>query len=93
MLPSALTLHCERYQDIGFDGIPELGTDDNVINKYFDDYFPRAVRSPTRVPHSGICVHSHPLHLSSVKPHRLNCVDGPHAPCHATALTDMTSTI
>ncbi len=59
------------YQDLGFDGIdPELGTDDNVINKYFDEYFPRAVRAPTRVPHSGICVHSHPMHSSSVNPHR-----------------------
>lgn len=32
-------------QDVGFDGInPTLGTDDNVINKYFSEYFPAAVR-------------------------------------------------
>lgn len=31
-------------QDIGFDGIGNvLGSDDNVVNKYFDVYFPRAV--------------------------------------------------
>ena len=31
-------------QDVGFDGInPTLGTDDNVINKYFTEYFPQAV--------------------------------------------------
>lgn len=34
-----------NHLDIGFDGIdPVLGTDDAVINKYFDEYFPRAVR-------------------------------------------------
>ena len=33
-------------QDIGFDGIsPEPGTDDNVINRYFDVYFPRAIET------------------------------------------------
>ena len=33
-------------QDIGFDGIsPEIGTDDNVINRYFDVYFPRAIET------------------------------------------------
>jgi len=33
-------------QDIGFDGIsPEAGTDDNVINRYFDVYFPRAIET------------------------------------------------
>jgi hypothetical protein len=33
-----------NHLDIGFDGIdPQLGTDDAVINKYFDVYFPRAV--------------------------------------------------
>ena len=33
-------------QDIGFDGIsPQAGTDDNVINRYFDVYFPRAIET------------------------------------------------
>ena len=33
-------------QDIGFDGIsPEEVTDDNVINRYFDIYFPRAIHT------------------------------------------------
>lgn len=32
-------------QDLGFDGInPVPGTDDNVINKYFSEFFPQAVR-------------------------------------------------
>lgn len=44
-LMSANALGCLR-QDIGFGGIAsELGSDDNVINKYFDVFFPRAVRS------------------------------------------------
>lgn len=45
-----------HVQDIGFDGIdPQLGTDDNVINKYFDEYFPRAVRTNAwAYPHSGM---------------------------------------
>lgn len=31
-------------QDVGFDGInPTLGTDYNVINKYFTEYFAKAV--------------------------------------------------
>lgn len=35
-----------HVQDIGFDGLGAhvLGSDDNVINEYFDVYFPRAVR-------------------------------------------------
>ena len=40
---SVLICHCS--QDVGFDGIsPVPGTDDNVINKYFTEYFPQAVR-------------------------------------------------
>jgi hypothetical protein len=36
---------CSTLQDIGYNGIaPELGYDANVINKYFDWYFPIAVR-------------------------------------------------
>ena len=31
-------------QDIGFDGIsPLIGTDDNVVNMYWNSYFPKAV--------------------------------------------------
>jgi hypothetical protein len=44
---SGKTVHIvfSNHLDIGFDGIdPQLGTDDAVINKYFDEYFPRAVR-------------------------------------------------
>lgn len=44
---SGKTVHVvfSNHLDIGFDGIdPELGTDDAVINKYFDVYFPRVVR-------------------------------------------------
>lgn len=44
---SGKTVHVvfSNHLDIGFDGIdPALGTDDAVINKYFDEYFPRAVR-------------------------------------------------
>ena len=37
---------CSALQDIGFDGIsPEAGTDDHVINRYFDVYFPRAIET------------------------------------------------
>ena len=32
-------------QDIGFDGIASLGTDRNILNKYFDEYFAAAVRT------------------------------------------------
>ena len=33
-----------NHVDLGFDGIdPELGLDSNVINRYFDVYFPRAI--------------------------------------------------
>jgi hypothetical protein len=40
-----LSLGPPALQDIGYDGIaPELGFDTNVINKYFDWYFPVAVR-------------------------------------------------
>ena len=36
---------CICSQDVGFDGIsPVPGTDDNVINKYFTEFFPQAVR-------------------------------------------------
>jgi hypothetical protein len=32
-------------QDVGFNGVyPRLGTDNNVINEYFDVYFKQAVR-------------------------------------------------
>jgi hypothetical protein len=38
-------------QDIGFDGIgSELGFDNNVFNKYFDDHIPRAVRNVPTTP-------------------------------------------
>ena len=38
-------------QDIGFDGIsPLIGTDDNVVNVYFDLYFPKAVSVANLVP-------------------------------------------
>ena len=41
----ALQLAAMWLQDIGFDGIsPLIGTDDNVVNVYFDLYFPKAVR-------------------------------------------------
>ena len=34
-------------QDIGFDGIsPLIGTDDNVVNVYWNSYFPKAVCCP-----------------------------------------------
>ena len=34
-------------QDIGFDGIsPLIGSDDNVVNVYFNSYFPKAVSPP-----------------------------------------------
>jgi hypothetical protein len=44
---SGKTVHIvySNHLDIGFDGIgKQLGTDDAVINKYFDEYFQRAVR-------------------------------------------------
>ncbi len=35
---------CSLVQDVGFDGInPTPGTDFNVINKYFTEFFPQAV--------------------------------------------------
>ncbi len=35
---------CTLVQDVGFDGInPTPGTDFNVINKYFTEFFPQAV--------------------------------------------------
>lgn len=35
-------------QDIGFDNIePLIGYDNNVLNKYFNEYLPRAVSGPT----------------------------------------------
>ena len=34
-------------QDIGFDGIsPLIGSDDNVVNVYWNTYFPKAVSPP-----------------------------------------------
>jgi hypothetical protein len=51
---SGKTVHIvfSNHLDIGFDGIgKQLGTDDAVINKYFDEYFQRAVRA--------ICMSSH----------------------------------
>jgi hypothetical protein len=45
---SGKTVHIvfSNHLDIGFDGIgKQLGTDDAVINKYFDEYFQRAVRA------------------------------------------------
>ena len=53
---SGTTVHVvfSNHVDIGFDGIdPQLGTDDNVINKYFDRYFPKAVSALK--PCSGRC--------------------------------------
>jgi len=36
---------CSLAQDVGFDGInPTPGTDFSVINKYFTEFFPQAVR-------------------------------------------------
>ena len=38
-------------QDIGFDGIsPLIGTDDNVVNMYWNSYFPKAVSGISRAP-------------------------------------------
>ncbi len=40
----SVNICCVHAQDIGFDGIsPLIGTDDNVVNVYFDLYFPKAV--------------------------------------------------
>jgi hypothetical protein len=42
----SLTVPVPVFQDIGFDGIsPLIGTDNNVVNVYFDLYFPKAVSS------------------------------------------------
>lgn len=53
---SGKTVHVvfSNHLDIGFDGIGEqLGTDDAVINKYFDEYFQRAVRAMCVVSSDG----------------------------------------
>lgn len=41
-----------NHVDIGFDGIPpQLGSDDNVINKYFNEFFPRAIKTAANLSH------------------------------------------
>ncbi|CAE7237749.1 unnamed protein product [Symbiodinium sp. CCMP2592] len=40
-----------NHLDIGFDGIPEIGYDNNVINRYFSVYFPRAIDTASKVPY------------------------------------------
>lgn len=67
---SSKTVHIvfSNHLDIGFDGIgKQLGTDDAVINKYFDEYFQRAVRATCMSSHLMVqCQHAACIESSEI---------------------------